>query len=162
MIVSFLKRYSPSCGLQQAAPAQLVELALDLPAQERRQRRRADDPAEHRGQEQRLLVALGQAIDARDQQVLDRGRHLDRGVALGPAVAPGVAGGRRDDLALGQRVELLEDEERVAAGPRQDLLGQLVDVVVGREPARPAAGGGRCRPARRRGPRRRRRRWRRR
>ena len=130
-------------GEQQPAAGQLVELDLHLATEQRGQRRRRDLASDHRGDQQRLLVALGQPIDPRDQQVFDGRRHLDRGVALGPAVAPGLIGRRRDDLALGQRVDLLEDEERVAAGAREDLLGQLGDVVVGGEPARDQAGPGR-------------------
>ena len=39
-----------------------------------------------------------------------------------------------EDAALDQRVEQLLDEERVAAGARDDLLDELVDVVAGHEP----------------------------
>ncbi len=120
-------------GAEQAAADELVELGLHLPAHHRGDRGRRDDAAEDARGEQDLLLGFGQAIDARDQQILDRRRHLQRRVGLGPRVEPRVRGILGEDAALGERVEQLEDEVGVAAGARDDLLGELADLGAGHE-----------------------------
>ena len=117
---------------QQAAPHQLVELEPDRPAEQLGERCRRDVAAEHRGVHERVLLGGGQRVDAHEEQILDGRGHLDRRLALDPAQQAGCLAGLAvgdQDAALGQRVDQLLDEERVAAAARRDLLDELVDVV---------------------------------
>ena len=91
--------------VQELEPRQLPEVRLEVarPAPHCLEEPERDLPPDHRGQAQRVLHVLGEAVDARPQRLLDGVRHRDRrGLRL---LADGPA-------------ELLE-EERVALGLAQ-------------------------------------------
>jgi len=79
---------------------------------------------DHRCELDRFLRARWQAIDARGDDPVERCRHLQRGGPL--AQLPFALLVLRDSARIHERADGLLDEERVATGPRDDFVAELV------------------------------------
>ena len=104
----------PGVGLDQLAAPQRFETSVevaDLARQELRQRSAREVPADHRGPLEDRAILGAQPLDARGEQRVDGGRHLDIGErdVRGPAVAFAL-----ERAVMNEHPDELTDEERVA------------------------------------------------
>ena len=108
----------PAAALaQQVEPLQLAErlAQLLLAAGDAGEQREAEVAAEHRRRGQRLAALGGEAVDAREDHLLDRRRHVDRDVVV---EAP-AGRGQLQRAGVDERAHELLEEERVALGLRE-------------------------------------------